>query len=143
LAGVLQDQKYNRATLIGERSYGKGSVQSITSYCGDGARLKYTMAYYHLPSGQRVESRHVMEKSGKTDWGILPSVNVQLRINELQEISKVQKSNEFVATTGQGDALGSTDRYSSQETIDIDPQLAIGVLVLKSKMIQASQHREY
>jgi len=143
LAGVLQDQKYNRATLIGERSYGKGSVQSITSYCGDGAKLKYTMAYYHLPSGQRVESRYLMKESGRTDWGILPSVNVQLQTSELQEIARVQKSNEFATATGKHDVPDTTDRYSSQETIDTDPQLAVGVLVLKSKMIQASQHRRY
>jgi len=143
LAGVLQDRKYNRATLIGERSYGKGSVQSITNHCGDGAKLKYTMAYYHLPSGQRVESRHLMEKSGRMDWGVLPSVNVELQTNELQEIARVQKSNEFAAATGKLDPLDSIDRYSSRETIDSDPQLATGVLVLKTKMIQTSQHPKY
>ncbi|MHC4075712.1 MAG: S41 family peptidase [Planctomycetota bacterium] len=137
LAGVLQDQKYKRAFLVGQRSYGKGSVQSITSYCGNGAQLKYTVAYYHLPSGQRVESRGLMEKLGRTDWGILPSVNVELKSNELQKIANVQKANESVATIGKDDALTSMNRYSNQETIDADPQLAIGLLVLKSKMIQA------
>lgn len=137
LAGVLQDQKYKRAVLVGQRSYGKGSVQSITSYCGNGAQLKYTMAYYHLPSGQRVESRDLMEKLGRTDWGILPNVNVELKSNELQKIANVQKTNESVVTIGKDDALSSMNRYSNQETIDADPQLAIGLLVLKSKMIQA------
>lgn len=59
LAGVLQDKKYKRAVLVGQKSYGKGSVQSITGQCGEGTQLKYTIAYYHLPSGQRVESRYV------------------------------------------------------------------------------------
>jgi carboxyl-terminal processing protease len=137
LAGVLQDQKYKRAFLVGQRSYGKGSVQSITSYCGNGAQLKYTVAYYHLPSGQRVESRDLMEKLGRTDWGILPNVNVELRSDGLQKMANVQKANESVETIGRDDALGSMNRYSHQETVDADPQLAIGLLVLKSKMIQA------
>lgn len=137
LAGVLQDQKYKRAVLVGQRSYGKGSVQSITSYCGNGAKLKYTMAYYHLPSGQRVESRGLMEKLGRTNWGILPNVNVKLQSDELRKIANMQKANESVVTIGQDDALSSMNRYSNQETIDADPQLAIGLLVLKSKMIQA------
>ena len=137
LAGVLQDQKYKRTILVGQRSYGKGSVQAITSYCGKGAQLKYTVAYYHLPAGQRVESRDLIETLGRTDWGILPNVNVELQSNELQEIAKVQKANEFVVTIGKEDPLNSMNRYSNQETIDADPQLAIGLLVLKSKMIQA------
>jgi carboxyl-terminal processing protease len=136
LAGVLQDQKYNRAILVGQRSYGKGSVQSITNYCGNGAQLKYTAAYYHLPSGQRVESRDLAGKSSGKNWGISPNVNVELRSNELQEIASVQKANELVETVGQEDVLNCMKRYSSQETVDADPQLAIGLLLLKSKMIQ-------
>jgi carboxyl-terminal processing protease len=135
LAGVLQDKKYNRAILVGQRSYGKGSVQSISNYCGNGAQLKYTAAYYHLPSGQRVESRDLAHKSGRKNWGISPNVVVELRSNELQEITSVQKANELVETGGQEDILG-INRYSSRETVDADPQLAIGLLVLKSKMIQ-------
>jgi carboxyl-terminal processing protease len=138
LAGALQDQKYNRAILVGQRSYGKGSVQSITNYCGNGAQLKYTAAYYHLPSGQRVESRDLAGKSSGKNWGISPNVNVKLRSNELQKIASVQKANELVETVGQEDALNCVKRYLSQETVDADPQLAIGLLVLKSKMIQRS-----
>lgn len=135
LAGVLQDQKYNRAILVGQRSYGKGSVQSISNYCGNGAQLKYTAAYYHLPSGQRVESRDLARKSSGKNWGISPNVNVELRSNELQEIADIQKANELVETVGQEDIFGM-NRNSSRETVDADPQLAIGLLVLKSKMIQ-------
>ena len=135
LAGVLQDKKYNRAILVGQRSYGKGSVQSISNCCGNGAQLKYTAAYYHLPSGQRVENRGLANESSGKNWGISPNVNVELRSNELQEIAGVQKANEFAETVGQENILGM-NRYSSRETVDADPQLAIGLLVLKSKMIQ-------
>jgi len=139
VAGVLQDPKYNRATLVGERSYGKGSVQSITGYPGGGARLKYTAAYYHLPSGQRIENREVVKKRNGEDWGISPNPNVKLRSDELRKLTDVQKANELLvrADHSNNSALGSEKRYSSQETIDADPQLAIGLLVLKSKMIRS------
>jgi carboxyl-terminal processing protease len=47
-AGTLHDLK--RATVIGEKSYGKGSVQNIVSM-GSGTALRLTIATYHTPSG--------------------------------------------------------------------------------------------
>ena len=47
-AGALQDLK--RATIVGERSYGKGSVQNIIPM-GGGTALRLTIATYHTPSG--------------------------------------------------------------------------------------------
>jgi carboxyl-terminal processing protease len=47
-AGTLHDLK--RATLIGEKSYGKGSVQNIVPM-GSGTALRLTIATYHTPSG--------------------------------------------------------------------------------------------
>jgi len=47
-AGALQDLK--RATIIGETSYGKGSVQNIIPM-GGGTALRLTIATYHTPSG--------------------------------------------------------------------------------------------
>jgi hypothetical protein len=35
---------------------------------GEGAQLKYTMAYYHLPSGKRVKSKEEAEKDKSNDW---------------------------------------------------------------------------
>ncbi|MHC4159857.1 MAG: S41 family peptidase [Planctomycetota bacterium] len=139
VAGVLQDPKYNRATLVGERSYGKGSVQSVTSYPGGGARLKYTAAYYHLPSGQRIENREVVKKRHGQDWGISPNPNVQLRSDEMRRLADVQKANELLARADHDsdNAPDNEKQYSAEETIDADPQLAIGLLVLKSKMIRS------
>ena len=48
LAGALKDHK--RAILLGENSYGKGSVQSIIPLKNDGA-IRLTVAKYYLPSG--------------------------------------------------------------------------------------------
>lgn len=138
VAGALQDAKYKRATIVGERSYGKGSVQTITSFSGDGSQLKYTMAYYHLPSDQRVKNRYIMKKLNRKDWGITPDVevSVKLRTAEGQKMLKVQGANEILAKADHDDSSKPIKRYSASETIDADPQLAVGLLVLKSKIIR-------
>jgi len=51
VAGALKDHK--RAILLGENSYGKGSVQSIIPLKNDGA-IKLTVAKYYLPSGKSI-----------------------------------------------------------------------------------------
>ncbi|MFZ9641457.1 MAG: S41 family peptidase [Candidatus Nanopelagicaceae bacterium] len=52
LAAALQDR--NRAVVIGEKSYGKGSVQEITTL-NDGSKLELTIANYRAPSGRLIE----------------------------------------------------------------------------------------
>lgn len=137
VAGALQDAKYKRATLVGQRTYGKGSVQTITQFPGNGSQFKYTMAYYHLPSDQRVKNRYVMEKKGRKDWGIAPDVEVKLRSDEQRKVNEVHGANEVLARTDRNGVSKPLKRYSQAETLDADPQLAIGLLVLKAKMIQA------
>ena len=51
VAGALKDHK--RAILLGENSYGKGSVQSIIPLNNDGA-IRLTVAKYYLPSGKSI-----------------------------------------------------------------------------------------
>ena len=51
VAGALKDHK--RAIILGENSYGKGSVQSIIPLKNDGA-IRLTVAKYYLPSGKSI-----------------------------------------------------------------------------------------
>ena len=148
VAGAFADATHRRAILVGERTHGKGSVQGITHYPGGGAQLKYTMAYYHLPSGQRVESRDAMKKRGRKDWGVGPNIEVKLRRDELKKMIDVQRDNDVLvkpalsAAEGAGHDNDTTPlkkhiRHGRKETLAADPQLAVGVLVVKSKLIQA------
>jgi carboxyl-terminal processing protease len=56
VSGALQD--LNRATLIGTRSFGKGSVQTILPL-GDNGALKLTTARYYTPSGRSIQARGI------------------------------------------------------------------------------------
>ena len=58
-------------------------MQSIVSHLGEGAKLKYTTAYYYLPSGQRIKNRPINKRINVEDWGVLPQVNVELKSDEL------------------------------------------------------------
>ncbi|MDX9730638.1 MAG: S41 family peptidase [Bdellovibrionales bacterium] len=57
LAGALQDNK--RALIMGQRTFGKGSVQSVVKL-GDGSGLKLTVARYYTPSGRSIQSEGVI-----------------------------------------------------------------------------------
>lgn len=63
VAGALKDNKV--ATLLGEKSYGKGSVQSIEELPG-GAAIKVTIARWYTPAGQNIDKQ-----------GIKPDVEVK------------------------------------------------------------------
>ena len=72
VAGALQDHK--RAILIGENSYGKGSVQSIIPLENNGA-IRLTISKYYLPSGKSI-----------SDIGVTPDIEIaessdEFRIN--------------------------------------------------------------
>lgn len=62
VAGALQDQ--HRALIMGERSFGKGSVQNVLPLSRD-TGLRLTVARYHLPSGRSVQ-----------EGGIKPDISV-------------------------------------------------------------------
>ncbi len=69
LAGALGD--HDRATLVGTRSYGKGSVQSVLDL-GEGSQMKITTDYFHLPNG-----RLIQKKPDATVWGVDPDIVVE------------------------------------------------------------------
>ena len=51
VAGALKE--YNVATLVGEKTYGKGSVQQVVDLAG-GAKLKVTIAKWYTPKGVNI-----------------------------------------------------------------------------------------
>lgn len=63
VAGALQDNK--RGVIVGQRSFGKGSVQSAIKL-NDGSALKLTVARYYTPSGISIQSE-----------GIKPDIEIQ------------------------------------------------------------------
>jgi carboxyl-terminal processing protease len=136
VAGALQDPKYRRAVIVGQRTHGKGSVQQVSFRPGGGAQLKFTIAYYHLPSGERVESREDMERVGRTDWGITPDVNVALTGEELSHLTDVERDNDVLVKAGHDMEAAPLHRHTLQETLESDPQLSVALLVIRTKLLE-------
>jgi len=68
VAGALKDNE--RALIVGERSFGKGSVQEVRPLDGGHGMLKFTTAHYYLPSGRNLHRR---PKDPEATWGVDPS----------------------------------------------------------------------
>jgi carboxyl-terminal processing protease len=77
VSGALQDHK--RATLIGTRSFGKGSVQTIIPLGQNGA-LRLTTARYYTPSGRSIQAKGI-----EPDVQILEDVPVDLKGKDEQK----------------------------------------------------------
>ena len=80
VAGALQDQK--RAILLGETTYGKGSVQSIIPLKNKGA-IRLTISKYYLPSGKSISEIGVtpdikVEEEGDEEFAINTATDNQL-----------------------------------------------------------------
>jgi len=75
VAGALQDN--HRALLLGTRSFGKGSVQTVLQVKESGGAIRLTTALYYTPSGRSIQAK-----------GIEPDVVVEpARIEQVQEIA--------------------------------------------------------
>ncbi len=79
LAGALQD--HHRATLVGARTFGKGSVQSIIDLPG-GAGLRLTTMRYYTPNGRAIQVA-----------GITPDVPVAAKLSESGSIKIIREQN--------------------------------------------------
>ncbi len=83
LAGALQD--HQRAIVIGQRSFGKGSVQRVFPLGRSPARLKLTTAIYYLPNGRSPHKAPDAEV-----WGVDPDQEVKATPKEEREIIRRQ-----------------------------------------------------
>jgi carboxyl-terminal processing protease len=97
VAGALQDHK--RATVIGTRSFGKGSVQTIIPLGSSGA-LRLTTARYYTPSGRSIQAK-----------GIDPLIVVE---EELPE--ELKKKQEVLGTRGEANLRGHLKNEATESS---------------------------
>lgn len=121
VAGALQDNK--RAILIGEQTFGKGSVQTVYEM-GNGAALKLTVARYYTPSGRSIQSE-----------GIRPDIIVAPKIHE-QEIRVSQDMSEKDKAKSHDEDEEESFTISVEE--DVQKEAAIDYLRKKVGIKKAS-----
>jgi carboxyl-terminal processing protease len=122
VAGALQD--HHRGLVMGERSFGKGSVQSVLPLTRD-TGLRLTVARYHLPSGRSVQ-----------EGGIKPDVRVpQLTDPDYKKRVSVRESDLRRHLVNE---LKDNSKDLEEDRID-DPRFAMTAEQLKAKGIDDFQ----
>ncbi len=97
VAGAIQDS--HRGIIVGQRSYGKASVQSILSL-DSGCKLRLTTARYYTPAGRLIH-REVDAK--ETDaWGIHPDIEVKITYEDELGLSEHFRDERVTETTKDG-----------------------------------------
>lgn len=142
VAGALQDD--GRALIAGERTFGKGSVQSIMPLSNGGA-LRLTTARYFTPSGRSIQGE-----------GIKPDVEVhQLKIADIEKVFSIKEADLAGHITNPNDPSGKEQKSPKEAPIkqmintdgkplvESDYQLYEGLNLLKGMAIVAKRDAKH
>lgn len=127
VAACLQD--YKRAKVVGQRSFGKGSVQNILPLDDGDSRLKLTVATYWRPSGKNI---HRFKDAKPTDeWGVSPDDGLEVKMTDEQYLAWYQARSER-------DLLSKANKPADEQVVADptakDPQLARALEVVRSEV---------
>lgn len=135
VAGALQDHK--RAILVGEQSFGKGSVQVVLEL-GKTDALKLTTAKYYLPSGRTIQAVGI-KPDIEAFYGDVPQGNksgfeikeADLRKHLENELEKVEDKKDKKQEK-KSKKEEKKEKTITQEDINKDNQLKVGIDTLKA-----------
>lgn len=128
VAGCLQD--HNRAVIIGEQSYGKGTVQNVIPMQRGTSALKLTTASYWRPSGKHIDRHDDIAVETKT-WGVQPDENYEIELSESDVFDELRyrslRDLEGLITDENSEAFAAIKRMrmtiSQPDVTDTEPQL--------------------
>jgi carboxyl-terminal processing protease len=130
VSGALQDQK--RAMVVGERTFGKGSVQMLFPLAGRSAALKLTTSHYYLPSG-----RCIHKEDNAAVWGVDPDLSLEMTGEQMRAAQNARIELEVLHDAiKEGNA--PTTSPAKKDLLATDPQLAAAVLLLKLQLAGAT-----
>lgn len=121
LAGALSD--HNRSTIIGARSFGKGSVQTVRPLESGAGTLKMTEQYYYLPSGRLLHRR-----DDSAVWGVDPTPGYYLSMTNEQRIEMLnaRRNNEVIHKIETPELTDTAEILDALD--DVQLTAAVGVL---------------
>lgn len=138
VAACLQD--HQRAVVVGERTWGKGTVQNILELEGGASALKLTTATYWRPSGKNIHRRK--DATDEQAWGVRPNEGFEVTIPEdliekvylkRRERDRYQSQPDSADDEGEGDDNKTADEQS--EVVD-DPQLRRAIEYLNGRLLE-------
>jgi carboxyl-terminal processing protease len=107
VAGAMQDNK--RAVIVGERSFGKASVQSMIPL-SDKSALRLTIAKYYTPSGKSIQHDAKNETGG-----ITPDIEVKVTV---ETEKKLLQQSEEIFFPGKDEKGGKKKEFTKDEVLD-------------------------
>ncbi|HEX8521948.1 MAG TPA: S41 family peptidase [Tepidisphaeraceae bacterium] len=122
VSGSLEDNK--RALVVGERTYGKGSVQELIPLEQKSGELKLTVAYYYLPSG-----RLVHKKKDATDWGVKPQIPVSVTAEEQKRAYEYRLKQELAKAPMPKATTRAMTQPSTTQVVDTQLQRSVDVML--------------
>jgi C-terminal peptidase prc len=130
VAGLLKMN--GKAIILGERTFGKGSVQCLVPASSSDCLVRVTIAWYQLPDEDHSLSgwRFVDRETSPQDWGVEPHIRISTSMDQTRDILNARKK----WYSGRGLDV----KPSEDETIEIlDPatELALGLLGSKIKAV--------
>jgi len=141
VAGCLQ--AHGAAVIVGKRTFGKGSVQTVHYIARDG-RLKLTTQYYRLPSrdGGQTPGRLVHKRPGATEWGVDPDIEVAMSAQQIIDAIELRQAAEIIPLDEEG-RLNPDDPerpdVNDLLTKGIDRQLEMALLILQAQALARDQ----
>ena len=120
VSGALQDAR--RGLVVGERTYGKGSVQNVIPIPRHDAFLKLTTAYYYVGASEKLLHR----RNGAGQWGVDPDVQVTITPRQAKRWLDIRRRTDLIQEIDP-DVL--TKELAEQ--FEADVQLNTAVLLLK------------
>ena len=130
VAACLQD--HGRAKIVGQRTFGKGTVQEIIDLGSTRGSLKLTTASYWRPAGKNIHRR---DEDGENDeWGVSPDPGfaVKLEADQLDKLYRWRRQHELSKTHP-----AAADKKTRQLPTEADRQLARAVDYLKEALAPA------
>ncbi|MCK5945265.1 MAG: PDZ domain-containing protein, partial [Planctomycetes bacterium] len=136
LAGALQD--HQRAVVVGERTYGKGYVNTVYSWRNRDFKLKLTTGSYRTPSGRNIERNHATHATpaDQEQGGIVPDVKIELTPEDRARLRLALHRTEVPkAYRAAYDRAAARFGFETTEPlgVDDDPQLRAAVEALRER----------
>jgi carboxyl-terminal processing protease len=122
------------AAIVGQRSYGKGSVQVVSALAGNNARMKLTAQYYTMPDETVI---HRMPHA-KT-WGVEPDLVVDMLPSQVSKSLDIRKAADIIPTDADGNIIpgAKTEDPAKLLTDGVDVQLQAALVLLQTQSLTA------
>lgn len=112
-AGAIRD--HHRGKIVGERSYGKGSVQGIFQLSGAPAGVRLTTAKFYSPNGQEISRRGVSPDPGLTIRVTAKPIADSPRFSGNTELDPTDLALQAALKTARGQAVPATSQQASRK----------------------------